>query len=285
MNKNTITIIVVALIALAGLFFFLQNKNTPSLSLISPNGGEVLEIGTIHTIKWKSKNISDENLISISIRRVMPTSEQIEGQEFDPVIFVNLPNTGSVDWMVSDMYPSGEYLINITSYSSLPITDSIGDESNASFQIVNSLNEVNWETYYNETLGYSINYPNSLTLREFPDTKTGAGFHNEASFECITIAARESTSTLPFDQYVKVAAIEEIQGFKTLNSLEEITTKSGFHGYKTTWEYVSLSGENKISLPITYFEGSSSDFKTIQINLNDSNCEEVYNEMLYTFNK
>jgi len=61
-----------------------------------------------------------------------------EGQEFDPIIFVNLENTGSTDWIVSDMYPEGNYIIGITSYSSIPVTDPISDESDATFRIIKS---------------------------------------------------------------------------------------------------------------------------------------------------
>lgn len=289
MNKNIFITIIIALIVFAGIFLFLQNKNKVSLTLISPNGGEIIEEGSTYTIKWNSKNIPTDNKISISIRRIIPSSTPIEGQEFDPLIFFNLDNNGSVDWTVSDMYPSGDYLVSITSYSSLPVTDPIFDESDAPFQIIKSSQGTNWQTYYNQDFGYSVRYINDLTLREFPETKTGAGFRDTTSTECITISAREATSTLPFDQYVRVAAAEEIQGFKRLNSIEKITTHTGLDGYKTAWEYTSLNGEEKISLPITYFEGpgdiQGTNFKTIQLNLNDLNCEEVYEQMLYTFSK
>jgi len=292
--KKTIFIIVIFLLILTGFFLFLQNKNSVSLTLISPNGGEVLEEGSTYTIKWSSKNIPADNKISISIRRVVPSSLLIEGQEFDPLVFFNLDNTGSVEWTVSDMYPTGDYLLSIASYSSLPVIDPILDESDAPFQIVKSSQEINWQTYYNETFGYSLNYPDNLILREFSEIKTGAGFdfQDEVPFECITISARgasQSKENLPFDQYVREAAIEEIQDFKRLNSLEKITTNNNLDGYMTTWGYTFLGGEEKISLPITYFEGpgniQGTNYKTIQLNLNDLRCEEVYKQMLLTFSK
>ena len=296
--KKIISIVLILLVVFMGIFLFLQNKNSASLTLISPNGGEIIEEGSTYTIKWSSKNIPADSKISISIRRVIPPSTVIEGQEFDPLVFINLDNSGSVDWTVSDMYPAGDYLLNIVSYSSLPVNNPILDESDATFQIVKSSREINWQTYLNESFGYSLNYPDSLILKEFPETKTGAGFHfgfhlqDEAYPECITVSAREAVKNkenLSFDQYVREAAIEEIQNFERLNSIEKITTNSSLDGYKTTWGYTFLGGEEEISLPITYFEGPGDvqeiNYKTIQLTLNDTSCEEIYEQMLLTFNK
>jgi hypothetical protein len=63
---------------------------------------------------------------------------QEEGQEFDPIVAINLPNTGSYEWTLADMYPSGTYVLGLNAYESLPITDSVSAES-APFQIVHPL--------------------------------------------------------------------------------------------------------------------------------------------------
>lgn len=285
MKKLLPIIIIILLIVFVGLF--LQNKDSPSLTLIFPNEGEVLEEGSTYTIKWDSKNIPADSKVSMSLRRVISATEE---QEF-PLDLFDLYNTGSVEWTVSNMYPAGDYLLSIVKYSSsAPITD----ESDAPFQIAKSSQEMNWQTYYNEDFGYSLSYPDNLILREFPGTKTGAGFRlkEEMSGECITVSVREAVKDkedIPFDQYVREAAIEEIQDYKRLNSIEKVTTDSGLDGYKTTWGYTFLGGEEEISLPITYFEGPGNvqgiNYKTIQLNLNDSSFEEVYEQMLRTFSK
>jgi len=115
-----------------------QPSVIPSVTLISPNGGEVLKKGSTYTIKWGTQNIPATNKISINIRRVAPPPLPSDGQEFDPIVFINLENTGSKDWTVSDMYPKGNYIIGITSYASIPITDAISDESDTTFQIIDS---------------------------------------------------------------------------------------------------------------------------------------------------
>jgi hypothetical protein len=109
-----------------------------SINLISPNGGEEWKTGETHLIKWSSENIPKEYKISIHLRRVPPPPLQKEGQEFDPIAFINLENNGSTTWKISDMYPTGNYLMEIVSYPSIPITTTTSDESSSTFKIISS---------------------------------------------------------------------------------------------------------------------------------------------------
>ncbi|KND47700.1 MAG: hypothetical protein AB201_02060 [Parcubacteria bacterium C7867-006] len=129
MNKNKAILIVLLVVAIciAGYFFTVDKK--PSMQVLSPASGDVLTEGSVYVIKWKTKNIPATDKISITIRRVPPPPLQEEGQEFDPIVFINLPNTGSQDWTVSDMYPAGNYVIGVNSYASIPITDTVTAES------------------------------------------------------------------------------------------------------------------------------------------------------------
>ncbi|MCX6087668.1 MAG: hypothetical protein NTV78_00590 [Caldiserica bacterium] len=142
MKKLLLLLVVVVIIFALGGVIYWQYKNMtarsaqPSITIISPNGGEILKEGSTYIIKWETKNIPEGNKISINIRRVAPPPLPSEGQEFDPIVFVNLENTGSKEWTVSDMYPEGNYIIGINSYASIPITDVVTDESDAVFQIV-----------------------------------------------------------------------------------------------------------------------------------------------------
>ena len=142
MNKKFAIIFIAIIIIVIGGVVYWQNRKeetedlSPSISLIYPNGGETLNEGSVYTIRWETKNITLTDKISVSIRRVasdLPT----DGQEFDPIIFTDLENTGSKEWTVSYMYPDGNYIIGINAYKSLPITNPISDESDAAFQIVN----------------------------------------------------------------------------------------------------------------------------------------------------
>lgn len=297
-KMKKILLAVLSLIVFAGAgcgAYWQTNQNLePAIILVSPNGGEVLREGSVYAIKWETKNIPETDKISVNIRRTAPPALQEEGQEFDPLISVNLENTGSFDWQVSDMYPEGSYIIGITAYKSIPVTNPVSDESDAVFSIV----KPDWQTYANEKLGYSIDYPHNWALREFPDTQTGAGFRplsspEEIASECVVIDARgtaENEYDAPFDEYAEKAAIIEIQNYEELNSMEPVAGADGLAGYKTTWIYKTMSGEEKISLPIAYFEnkkiiqGENGElkYKTVQVVLNSQNCEEIYSQMLST---
>jgi hypothetical protein len=163
MKKFLLTLVLVVIIcALAGIIYWQYTKKTAgnseeSITITSPNGGEVLKEESTYTIKWETKNMPTENKISISIRRVAPPALPTEGQEFDPIIFINLENTGSKDWIVSDMYPEGNYIIEINSYASIPITNPISDESDAVFSIVK--NQSTEEEYKNTQYGFSFSLP------------------------------------------------------------------------------------------------------------------------------
>jgi len=285
-------LIIIIIMLLGGAAYFLCKMNVqPSIILISPNGGEALEEGSVYTIKWETKNIPADNKVSINIRRVAPPPLQTEGQEFDPIIFINLENTGSIDWHVSSMYPDGNYVLGITSYASIPVTDPISDESDKAFTI----ERIVWRTYLNEEFGYGINYPRTWTFREFPDTKTGAGFRSlnsadDIASECIVVSARgtaENEYNTPFYDYVQKAAAVEIQNYERLDSIEPVTTSNGLLGYKTTWIYQTLDGEEKASLPITYFDNKKTvgqlKYKTVQIALENEDCKGVYDQMISSF--
>ena len=207
---------------------------------------------------------------------------------------MDLENNGVIDWTIPSSYPEGEYLMEVTSYESLPINNSISDESDATFKITNSTDNLeSWQTYQNGKFAYRVNYPNILTLREFSETGTGTDFMSEGedSVNCITVSARtaaQSKADVAFDEYVKEAAIQEIQGVTKLNSIETINTDSGAV-YKTTWDYTPLGQTNIDYLAIAYLEGPGNvyndNYKTIQLILNDSRCEDIYNQMILTLNK
>lgn len=292
--KKLSTILILLVVFFAGIFIIIERRNAATITLLSPNGGETLETGSIWTINWETKNIPEGNKIAISIRHLSPENTTTEGQEFDSLIFVDLENNGVIDWAIPSNYPEGEYLMEVTSYESLPINSSTNDESDATFKIINSTNNLeSWQTYQNEKFGYRLKYPNILTLREFSETGTGTDFMSEGedSVNCITVSARtaaKSKTDLAFAEYVKEAAIQEIQGVTKLNSIETINTDSGVV-YKTTWDYTPLGQTSIDYLAIAYLEGPGNvyndNYKTIQLILNDSRCEDVYNQMILTLNK
>ncbi|HUY62342.1 MAG TPA: hypothetical protein VMV50_00920 [Candidatus Paceibacterota bacterium] len=126
----TIIIVVVILAALAGLYAWTARAPTvASIAVTSPAGGETWQPGETHTIAWTTRGIPATDKISVTIRRIPPPPPQTEGQEFDPIVFTNLPNTGSTTWTISPMYPGGTYVLGVSAYESVPVTNPVSAES------------------------------------------------------------------------------------------------------------------------------------------------------------
>ncbi|MGB9695072.1 MAG: Ser-Thr-rich GPI-anchored membrane family protein [Caldisericaceae bacterium] len=161
MKRILLTLVVAVIIVVLGGLIWQYSRTAvksaqPSVSLVFPNGGEVLTEGSTYTIKWETKNIPAEDKVSITIRRVPPPPLPSEGQEFDPIIFTNLDNTGSKEWTVALMYPEGDYILGISCYASVPVTNPISGESSAVFKIVKS-----GLVYTNSQYGFSFSLPAS----------------------------------------------------------------------------------------------------------------------------
>ncbi len=148
--------------------------------------------------------------------------------------------------------------------------------------------------YINTKYNFSVVIPNGWKVREFPDTKDGAGLKApDSENEDIVIAVRQMAPTedltyLPFREYVKVAASKEIQNHNSLATIEEIVTRSGIVGFKTTWNVQSMmnlqtgeGGKPGISLPITYFPlPEKYGNYTLQISLGSDKYLDVYKDLL-----
>jgi hypothetical protein len=143
-----------------------------------------------------------------------------------------------------------------------------------------------WKTYSNTKYNYLIDYPSDWSLREFPDTKDGAGFNplDKPGYpdrsESITISAGQKIGNYvndTFEDYVKIAASQEIQNYNKLASIKKVTTAAGIIGYETTWMVQSTE-----SLPISYFELPGNKNLLVRFYLNKPEDLAIYEKMLST---
>lgn len=125
MKQLAIALLTLSILAGFGWYYFVWKNDSPHLTVIAPSGGEIWQVGEEHTISWDTSNIPARYNISVTIERVPPPPLQEEGQEFDPIVFVNLPNTGSTVWKIPPMYPDGTYVLSIHAYESVPVTEEI----------------------------------------------------------------------------------------------------------------------------------------------------------------
>lgn len=123
-NSAFILLAIAVVVAVA-----LSGASRPSITIRSPAGGERWEPGEHHTISWQTAGVPKGYKVSVIIRRLPPPPLPAEGQEFDPVVFTNLPNTGSVDWQIDPMYPDGTYVLDLEAYTSVPVTNPVSAES------------------------------------------------------------------------------------------------------------------------------------------------------------
>jgi len=134
---NRVSVSLIALLLLAGGVWYwwsVRPSASPTITITTPAGDEAWQSGEEQTISWTTHGVPASNKIAITIRRVPPPPLQEEGQEFDPILFTDLPNTGSTTWKISSMYPNGTYVLGINAYESVPITTAISAES-AQFSI------------------------------------------------------------------------------------------------------------------------------------------------------
>ena len=93
-----------------------------SITVTTPNGGEIWKKGTTKTIKW-TKTINTEAKVKI---------ELLKGGKIDKVILSSAPNTGSYNWKIPATQKVGtDYKIRITSTSN----SAYKDASNNNFRI------------------------------------------------------------------------------------------------------------------------------------------------------
>lgn len=130
MNRTTTSLIILILLIGMGWYWWSPRPSLlPMITITSPVGGEAWQSGEKHTISWDTRGVPIDYKISITLRRIPPPPIQVEGQEFDPIVFTDLPNTGSTAWQISSMYPSGTYVLGITAYQSVPVTNPVSAES------------------------------------------------------------------------------------------------------------------------------------------------------------
>lgn len=109
-------------------------SNDPRITLLSPNMGEGFVEGQTVNISWITTNIPDNYKIAVHIRRHKQI--EIDGQEFDPLIFTDLKNDGNETWVIpTGMYPETSYDLEISTYD-ISAGKSYSDVTDKPFRIM-----------------------------------------------------------------------------------------------------------------------------------------------------
>ncbi len=168
----------------------------PSITVVYPNGGEVLNdsgTGNIATIQWTSSSMGALN-VDIALM----------GTSGDAVKYIanSVPNTGSYAWHVDPTIPNGNYKIDVSSDDKGP---SASDESNAFFQLTGSplgtaTNPVITVTTPQAGSGYTVGQPIPTFWNESGFTPKNINVYlNGLSTRATLASIGASTATSLFD--------------------------------------------------------------------------------------
>ena len=114
----------------------IAGATTPSITVLSPNGGEVLQIGSYFKISWSALNFSTDSTVYIELR---PDEPDISPSRKVAVIS---PVSESYSWLVPKDIILGQYIIEIYKADingNIDPNESVKDISDAPFSIVDAL--------------------------------------------------------------------------------------------------------------------------------------------------
>jgi len=118
----------------AGAVANVENENskitTPTITVISPNGGEILKSGKTYKIKWKSRGLERSSFVNITL-----TAFREDGSQEKALIATYVFNKGVFNWKVLDNIPANVvFKIRIDSQGYIA-----EDESDGFFSIISKV--------------------------------------------------------------------------------------------------------------------------------------------------
>lgn len=171
-----------------------DSNSTPSITVLSPNGGEFYKLGDKIIVKWNSCNIPKNSNIFVDIY------DGINKNQFqlDKNIDNGTINDGSEEFLIGSEIKTGSYILRMTANSS-GVGQVAKDNSDNSFtigfstgmldpkSITKNISTTNWKTYTNFKHGFSFQYPDTWSQwgdesEIVCDLKTGAICLSEVYF-------------------------------------------------------------------------------------------------------
>jgi hypothetical protein len=104
---------------------FVVTSSISSIAVISPNGGEVWQMGSVQTVRWSASP-------SASISQIALITDSLPGQQI--VLAVNTVNDGSESFVINES--PGSYKVRVTACTSQATGGCAFDESDAQFSVV-----------------------------------------------------------------------------------------------------------------------------------------------------
>jgi len=111
------------------------------------------------------------------------------------------------------------------------------------------------KTYQNQFMGFKLTYPAKYEIKEYrsAEMQLGAELKNKDGMIDIRVGgAGTMHDQMPFDQYVKIAAIDQIQNYDKLISIKPFVSDSGVRGYETYWKVLQTVPPEDFDKPDLY---------------------------------
>ena len=137
-----------------------------TLTLTSPNGGEIWDAGSVHTITWNSTGIGVPN-----VRIYFSTGGPSPSQWYD--VILSTPNDGAFDWIVPNAVNSDCYVMITDAVDGIPFDLSNANFAIGGFHVTSPEWGVQWAVGTQQTItwGYAGNFP---TVRIELSTNNGS---------------------------------------------------------------------------------------------------------------
>lgn len=174
-------------------------NSTPSIKVISPNGGEIYKAGDKINVKWESCNLSSNIPIQILLVSTIGSWFSSPLSTFELSNDNTMLNTRSAIFTIPDITSSkwtGSKDLKFGNYYKIYVSQNVADGIDASDYSDNSftinsssVSTTNWKTYTNSEYGFSFNYPSNWGIPN--------GSFNGKIFE---VYSKESI-TVPFISY------------------------------------------------------------------------------------
>lgn len=154
------------------------NNIQPSITVLSPNGGETWTAGSIYDITWTSTKLDSNTNVNIAF---------ISGGTSVPIATVL--NSGVYSWTLPFGNGATGLKISITS----ALNTSVSDTSDGTFTVAGNKQTAGWKTYTSNDLKYSFKYPSDWRI--IPNySYSAAGFGGLVGYTITT-----SNSKIPPD--------------------------------------------------------------------------------------
>lgn len=230
-------------------------SNTSAFDIISPNGGEKLVRGAFYTVNWSVYGLNSVNLLlykgnncsfsSITGKQVCGMIGEGSGVSIEQArIALNIPNTGSYNWMIpSDLPVGNDYRVSVQNPDYLPFID----QSDQPFEIladradsgVTVLRAANQEKVYKIISGKKLWIPSAEALLN----------------QALTWESVRQVSTSEIDRYSRVKLIRLLGDSRVYYLTESglkrhIPSQEAFLAYGNKWEDVVVA---TVGSEISYF--------------------------------